>query len=185
VRTRIFTSAGEVDEGIAHYDLVHRASWKRPERFGRFPEGLMRAAAEAGALRLGVLYVDGRPVATEVGIVAGGRASMVKTAYDEQYAPHSVGALVMMDVMRHVVDVDGALEVDFGVDDAPYKRLWLSRRRERWGLVSFNPRSAGGVRSLTRHLLGQAATCLARSVRPAVAAATRRLARVTVRSGRP
>ena len=50
-----------------------------------------------------------------------------------------------MNMMQHVIEVDRVHEVDYGSGDDPYKKDWMSARRERWGLVARNPRTARGL----------------------------------------
>ena len=64
-----------LDHGIAAFEAVYRASWKKPEPFPRFNAALMRAAAEQGALRLGVLWAGDRPAAAPLLLGAAGRGA--------------------------------------------------------------------------------------------------------------
>ena len=43
--------------------------------------------------------------------------------------------------MQHVIDTDHVEEVDYLTGDDAYKQDWMSHRRERIGLVAFNPRT--------------------------------------------
>lgn len=140
----LFTGADALDKGLAAYDAVYAASWKTPEPFPDFTPGLMREAAGAGALRLGTLHVDGEPAAAQIWIVAGGCATIFKLAYDERFKKLSVGSILSYRMMQHVIEVDGVREVDFGRGDDPYKEQWLRQRRERWGIVAYNPSTALG-----------------------------------------
>jgi len=54
-----------------------------------------------------------------------------------------------------VIDVDKVVEVDFGSGDDPFKKDWMSNRRERWGLIAFNLRTVRGAKEATRHLIGR------------------------------
>ena len=56
-------------DALARYEQVYAASWKRSEPYPAFIRRLAAALAEAGALRLGVLYVDDRPVAAQIWVV--------------------------------------------------------------------------------------------------------------------
>lgn len=155
-RYELFTGESDLAKGIEAYDKVYAASWKQPEPFPAFTPGLILASAEAGALRLGVIYVDDEPAAAQVWIVAGGRATIFKLAYDEKFKRLSAGSVLTERLMRHVVEVDRVREVDFGRGDDPYKSQWLAERRERWGIAAFNRRTPGGCLQAARHLGGRA-----------------------------
>lgn len=148
VEFRLFVDETDIDTAIADYCSIHETSWKESEQFPEFVPGVFRTAARLGRLRMGVLYYNGAAVATEVGVLSGRRATMIKTAYDKRYRDYSVGAVVMMRVLEHLVDIDRVSEIDFGRDDQDYKRLWLPRRRERWAIVAFNPRKLDGIRPM-------------------------------------
>ena len=166
-RARFLLATGEegLDEGLDAYERVYKSSWKDPEPFPRFTPGLARAAAAAECLRLGVIYVDNVPAAAQLWLVCGGKATIYKLAYDEHLANLSVGSILTAEIMRHVIEVDGVSVVDFGRGDDPYKATWLAQRRERWGILAFNPRTLAGLAGATRHIGGRAAKSALRTLR--------------------
>ena len=89
-RFQLFTAPHGLEKGIADYEAVYNSSWKVPEPYPRFINGLLRTGAEQGWLRLGVAYMDDTPAAAQIWIVAEGIASIYKIAYDERFAKHSV-----------------------------------------------------------------------------------------------
>jgi hypothetical protein len=159
---QLITAPADTEAGIAAYEDVYRRSWKEPEPFPRFNPALMRAAAAAGALRLGVLRHAGAPVAAQYWIVANGHAAVLKLAHDEALKALSPGTLLTALMIRHLLEQDRAIELDFGRGDDPYKQLWVGERRQRVGYVLMNPRRAGGLLYLGRHLLGR----MRRALRP-------------------
>ncbi|MEZ0239122.1 MAG: GNAT family N-acetyltransferase, partial [Methylophilaceae bacterium] len=94
---------------------------------------------------LGLAYLGEQPVAAQIWLVNDGRASIYKLAYDTNHAHLSVGSLLTNHLMQHVIDVDRVREVDFLIGDEPYKQDWMSHRRERWGIVAYNPRTPSGL----------------------------------------
>jgi len=141
LRFEVFKEMEFVEQGIKDYERIYRKSWKEPEYYADFTPGLFRSAAARGALRLGILYFKEIPIAVEAGVLCETGVTMVKTAYDQSFKDYSVGALAMMRMLEYLLNVDQVDEIDFGRDDNPYKKLWMSQRRERKGIVVFNPRS--------------------------------------------
>jgi CelD/BcsL family acetyltransferase involved in cellulose biosynthesis len=58
-------------------------------------------------------------------------------------------------LMEHVIEVDKVAEVDYLIGDDPYKKTWMSHRRERWGVIAYNPRSLAGLAGWTREALAR------------------------------
>ena len=138
--------AGEaLNQAIRDYQTIYTQSWKVEEPFAEFMPGLIRLAAKQGWLRLGVAYYDDTPVAAQLWIVAHGRASIFKLAYDEAYKKLSAGTILTDFLMKHVIDVDKVSEIDYLIGDDGYKKEWMSHRKERWGLVAFNPCKLDGL----------------------------------------
>ncbi len=153
----LIAGGAAVDQAIEDFQKVYAASWKRPEPYPLFVPGLVRACAEKGWLRLGIARLKGVPVAAEIWMVAHGKAEIYKLAYDERYKAYSPGKLLTAFLMRHVIETDRVKEVDYLTGDDPHKPLWMSHRRERWGLVAYNPRTLPGALGLIREVLGRVA----------------------------
>lgn len=156
VNIRILTGSEDVSEGIAAFSSVYASSWKEPEPYEEFMPGLIRLCAEKGWLRLGVAYLNERPIAAQLWIVCAGVGSIYKLAYDEQFGHLSIGTILTSKLMEHVIDVDRVREVDYLTGDEPYKKDWMSHRRERWGIAAFNLRTARGMLAALRHIGGRA-----------------------------
>jgi hypothetical protein len=144
-----------LEAGIAAYEEVYARSWKEKEPFPRFSAALMRAAAAAGALRLGLLRLDGRPIAAQYWVVAGGTATVLKLAHDEAARARSPGTVLTAAMIRGLLERERITELDFGRGDDAYKSLWAGRRRQRVGVVLVNPRRPAGLLALGRHRLGR------------------------------
>jgi hypothetical protein len=148
----VYGDEAELDKGLSAYEKVYAASWKIPEPYPQFIRGLCRMCAELGWLRLGVVYVDGQPVAAQIWIVSEHHANIYKLAYDQSYARLSLGSVLTAHLMEHVIDVDKVNEVDYLTGDDAYKKDWMSHRRERWGIMAFNLRTAHGIAAGGRHI---------------------------------
>lgn len=137
--------AGALQRAVQAYETVYRASWKPQEPHPGFMPGLVALAARRGWLRLGLAWLNGRPLAAHLWLVHGGRAEIYKLAYAEDAAAWSLGTLLGQHLMAHVIGHDRVHEVDYLIGDDDYKRLWMGQRRARWCLDVFNPRTARGA----------------------------------------
>jgi len=155
-RITIISNNEGLDAAINAYEKVYAASWKHPEPYKRFMPGLIHTCADEGWLRLGVAYVDNEPAAAQLWISAYGTASIYKLAYDERFSSLSIGSILTSALMKYVIDTDGVNEVDYLVGDDPYKKDWMSHRRERWGIRAFNSHTIRGKIVAVRDIGGQA-----------------------------
>lgn len=152
---KIVTNAEHLDDAIAAYVEVYNASWKVPEPYPDFIPGLIRLLAADGSLRLGIARLAGRPIAVQLWIVRDGRAAIFKLAHREDSSEHAAGTLLTAHLMEHVITIDRVREVDYLIGDDDYKRNWMNQRRERRGIVAYNPKSPLGLILLLRESLAR------------------------------
>ena len=131
---RLHTDA-DIERAIADYGVVYRASWKDGERFTGFTPALIRTMANAGWLRLAILYIEGQPAAAQIWFVVHRRASIFRLVYDERWQQYSPGSILTAYLMAHVIDTDKVESIDFLTGNERYKQDWMSERNERWRLV--------------------------------------------------
>lgn len=146
---------GDVERALQAYERVYASSWKTAEPYPGFVQGLVRTCADRGWLRMGVAWLKDEPIAAQIWIVANGKADIYKVAYDEQHKVYSPGTLVTALLMQDAIEHNAAKEIDYLIGDDSYKKNWMSERRERWGLVAYNPRSLGGQLGWARESLGR------------------------------
>lgn len=144
-----------LEDAIADFVKVYNQSWKQPEPFPHFIPGFCRLAAEKGWLRLGLIEIEGRPLAAQLWLVSTSKAYIVKLAYDKAFAHSSAGTVLSAAIFRHVIDVDRVKEIDYLIGDDAYKQEWMNQRRERRGIVAFNLRSWRGILGALRHYGGK------------------------------
>ncbi|MBL8379818.1 MAG: GNAT family N-acetyltransferase [Burkholderiales bacterium] len=144
-----------LDEAVASFEHIYLNSWRaKSEPFPAFIGELCRMGASRGWLRLGLLFLDGTPVAAQIWLVKNGVASIFKLAYLEAFAKLSVGTVLTAEMMRLVIDEDKVSVVDYLSGDDAYKRDWMSHRRERYGLIAFNLRRPRGWYGAAMHYCG-------------------------------
>ena len=149
---------------IEAFQAIYALSWKQTEPYPDFVPGLMRHCAARKWLRLGLAWVGEVPVAAQFWWVANAKACIYKLAYDPAYRHLSPGTLLTAELMKHVIDQDHVVEIDYLSGDDAYKRSWMSQRRDRCGLVAFEPQSIGGAWGAAQHVIGRAlASALSRA----------------------
>jgi hypothetical protein len=152
---RIFTGPDEIADGIGAFEAVYARSWKTPEPYPDFQPSMLRACAQDGSLRLGVLSLGRDILAAQIWVVRGGWAAVLKLAHDEAASAHSPGTVLTAQMIEHVVTRDGVTALDFGRGDDAYKAQWVDKRRQRVGLVLANMRRLDGVAAAVRHGAGR------------------------------
>lgn len=126
-------------ESWRDYERVYAKSWKPHEGSPDFLRQLAERESIAGALRLGLAYIEGKPVAAQFWTVENGTALIHKLAHDEQYMSASPGTLLSAALFQHVIDVDHVDMIDFGTGNDAYKAEWMEAVRPRYRLELFWP----------------------------------------------
>ncbi len=125
------------------------------------PVDTFRAMAEAegaaGALRIGLARIEGRPVAAQLWTVENGTAIIHKLAYVEDAAEHSPGSLLSAALFERIIG-DGVTAIDYGTGNDRYKADWMDRSRPLEQIELYNLRTLRG-------LAGAAKAKIARLVR--------------------
>jgi hypothetical protein len=153
----------KLEAALAAYQNVYAQSWKQPEPCPEFIPSLAKLGAETGWLRLGVLWLNGEPLAAQLWLTCGGKANIYKLAYIKGVEKLSAGSVLTQAMMQHAMDVDRVTEVDYLSGDDAYKADWMALRRERVGLEAFDMRRTRGLMAACRYT---AATWWRKLVRP-------------------
>jgi hypothetical protein len=147
----IIADLASIEAAIDAYEAIYRTSWKDAEPHPSFMPAFIRYAGSRGILRVGLCRLAGQPVAGQLWLVEHGRATVYKLAHDQRASHLSVGSLLTAEMMRYVIEQDHAVEVDFGRGDDAYKRLWVSSRRSRWGILAAANFTWRGIAARFRH----------------------------------
>jgi hypothetical protein len=143
-----------IEQGIADYEAVYAASWKEAEPFPTFQPTLMRKLAKAGWLRLALCHQGGKPIAAQLWVVCGGRATVLKLAHDRQFDKQSPGTLLTAFAIRALMERDCIGIIDFGRGDDPYKKAWTTSRTAHIGVLSVDVKRRPLL--VARHFAGAA-----------------------------
>lgn len=115
-----------------------------------FIGGFLRTYAASGCLRLGLAWLDSKPIAAHVWVVAHGRATIYAWARDEAFADYGADKLVEGLLATHVTEADAVSELAYVSDSGPINNSWISRRNERRSLVAYNALSVRGLMDMAR-----------------------------------
>ena len=141
------------NEAVAIYEDVYRASWKSAEPHSHFIANMVETLSRDGFVRLGIMTLAGRPVAAQIWLVCGRKATIFKLAHREDAAHYSPGTLLTHWLISTLVREDNLEEIDFGRGDDTYKRDWLARLRVRSGIIAGNCRSMSGLSTIVREVV--------------------------------
>jgi len=138
----------EVQQGLVDYHAAYSASWKAYEQYVALLDAMAINLSVPGWTRLAILYIDGKPAATQLWFVVHNKASIFRLAYDEKWKHYSPGSILTAYLMQYVIDTDKVEEIDFLTGNEAYKQSWMSERRQRWRrlFVKQNePQSSSGI----------------------------------------
>ena len=118
---------------------VSRRSWKADEGvaiatmpgMSDFFRSLTERASRKGWLRVWILRLDGRAVATEYQLEADGRVHALRADFDADLPEElSAGSHLSYEILRSLFARGGVHEYDMGPGENPYKARWASGARE-------------------------------------------------------
>lgn len=122
----------------AAYEAIYEASWKpsedNPAMLRRFAE----QEGEAGRLRLGIAWHEGKVVAAQCWTVESGCAFIHKLAHLESARTLSAGTTLSAALFKHVIDTDRVELIDFGTGTQGYKAHWMDAVRPRYRIDCLN-----------------------------------------------
>ena len=133
---------------------VSRRSWKASRqvaiatmpRMAEFFSDLTRLASARGWLRLWILRLDGRAVATEYQLEDGGRVHALRSEFDgslpEELSP---GTHLNAEIVRALFGRAGVHEYDMGPGENEYKARWTSDAHETVTLRIYRPGAYGAA----------------------------------------
>ncbi len=131
---------------------VSRCSWKAERNLAiatmpgmpKFFRELTACASARGWLRLWIMRLDGRPVATEYQLEADGRIHALRADFDATLPGDlSPGTHLTAEIVRALFGGSTVYEYDMGPGDNEYKSRWASATHELARLRVFRPGAYG------------------------------------------
>jgi CelD/BcsL family acetyltransferase involved in cellulose biosynthesis len=124
--------------------VVESRSWKAEARTAivshprtkHFYEEITAWASERASLSVGILRIDDRPVAMELGIEEAGVHFAIKGSYDESYSRFSPGKLLLRSVIENAF-TRGLKRIELLGAEDKYKRLWATESHIRMQLHAY------------------------------------------------
>ncbi|MCP4268283.1 MAG: GNAT family N-acetyltransferase [Candidatus Brocadiaceae bacterium] len=135
----------DLEKALENYTQLYRARWEKNEPYSNFIPNLVLNLASCGYLRLGILYVKRQPVAAQIWINKDNHSYIYKLAYDPSFSSYSVGTILTALMFEYAIDVDKVTLIDYLSGDDPYKKQWMTHRREMWGLQITNNKTYRGL----------------------------------------
>lgn len=122
---RSFSTAAESEAFFDDLEVVAAKTYQRRLGVGYLGDRQQRERLEMllerGWLRASILYLDGTPVAFELGELYRGRFRSLAGGYDAAYGRHRVGAYLLVRTIEELAADPDVSVFDFGLGDAGYK----------------------------------------------------------------
>ena len=142
-----------LEKALAAYLEVYESSWKVAEPHPAFISKMVRRLSVDGTVRLATMNLDGTAIAAQVWLVRGTKATIFKLAHRQDAAKFSPGTLLTHWTLEKLCREEGIQDVDFGRGNDAYKKDWLSRSRQRYGVVAANWKSTAGIAAVVSDVL--------------------------------
>lgn len=153
-RPQFVTEPAELGAAMRACVEVCAKSWKIPEPYRDLVPGRALTCAKLGWLRLGIVRSGDTLVVSQFWFTINRRAYIYKVAYDEAFSRLSAGAVLCGDMLRQALEVDRVIKIDTTGND-PYKRVWMTHRRRRVGVIATSPRTWRPAAQAAYEVLGQ------------------------------
>ena len=142
----------------AELESVFAASWKPPEGTPELTREFAQAESDAGALRLGLAYKDGQPIAAQFWTVENGTATIHKLAYRQDSRKLSPGTILSAEMFRRALDIEKVDMINFGYGDDSYKADWMTYHVPLYAITAYDMLHFSGLWGLTKAVMRRIAS---------------------------
>jgi hypothetical protein len=154
LRFELVSDGAALATPLIDYALVDLQSGAPPEIYPDCIPETARAAARQGLLRFGLLYVEDRPVAAQIWIVSGGKATQLRERHVAGFAGPPIQIALTAAVLSRLFETHPVNSIEFSRDSGDAAPDWLGCRQTRAGIVVITPRTVRGLLAAARHIGG-------------------------------
>lgn len=149
LQVQLVTDVPTARDALTAILQIEANSWKEGEGTSisaqelplRFYQAFLPRAAEKGWLRIYLVFLDGRPIAYDMGVLLRSKYYMLKTSFVDEFAKLSPGVYLRQYVIKDLLELGGVTEHDFLGGAEPYKLRWTTEMRPHSNLFVYNRRS--------------------------------------------
>jgi hypothetical protein len=147
IKVQIGTDEASFDQYMNLYYKVRESSWKSPENDKHFHYDIRRMAAKKGWLRCGFLFLNDKPIAAQIRLVANRIVYFMETLHDSRFNKFGPGHILRLELIKYFLDTDRVIEIDQVRGAESYKKYWTpsGRTRNRKNIQIFNNNSKGNL----------------------------------------
>lgn len=180
---RLATEPAEIERDVASFIALHHARWAARGGSAVVDEGIermlhdaVRELAPSGRIRLRSVDVDGRTIACELFVAAGGLVSSWLGGFDDAWAALEPSKQLILKEIEHAFEL-GETAIDLGAGEQDFKdRFTDERELLEWTVLV--PRGSGYGATRLRVLRGDLRRAAAQRLGPRSKQALKRLLRV-------
>jgi len=148
---------GHLDQFFRHHirrqALIGRESSYALPQLRQFFRNLIDELEPASKLRFGVLELNGRPFAWDIGFQVNGKFLLYQHTFDLDASDFTPGEVLLWNLLEYARQ-NITREFDFGSGDEPYKNRFTNQARETFSLFVERPSVSGILRGFRREIEG-------------------------------
>jgi CelD/BcsL family acetyltransferase involved in cellulose biosynthesis len=157
IESRDQSNFPDIDQAYEALLSIEERSWKHSHgtsisdvaRQTTFYRQLCRLSSQKKWLHLSFLYLDGRPIAYNLGLILRDTYYYLKTSYDYALRPLSPATLLRRNLLEDLI-ARGVTRFDFPGEPYEWERQWTDEMRWHRSLTLFAPSAKGFAYSLYR-----------------------------------
>jgi len=129
---KTYSDEGSLEEGISVAAAISSKTYQYSLEAGFVDNpqtrGYLLSIARRGCLRIYILYINNEAAAFEWGIKYMGTFYLRAMGFDPKWQAWSIGTVLFLKVLEGLIKEGNVNNMDFGVGDAEYKRIYANTR---------------------------------------------------------